>query len=478
MNNKEFLNFSGIFYDRKRWTTFLIAALGGILLAGCQDSLTEQPESSAVAAPEKPVEERETDSKSETEKSEPPARAQSASSSQGIAFEHGTFQETLDKAKEENKLVFMDCHAVWCGPCKILASKVFPQKEVGDVFNAEFVSIKMDMEKGEGPALATQFEIRSLPTLLFIDPTSGDVLRKVVGGIDAQGLLVEAANALDPSKQLATLHDKFEDGERSQAFLCDYIKALSSVQELDEMAEIGKSFLESTSITDLCNGNAVTILKQSRALEYNSKSFKAIVANKDKFLAAESVTADDYNGLLEGCIRRHLFRHVDKTVVELEQAFKEVAQYLPPQKAEEIRLQPLEACYYQNEKYEEWVDYITDGDRAEQLIASTINTPKWDRTLETLLNTALRVIQMPEFDNNVEVLAKATKLCDLVKQADPDFFTTYHALTVLHMKRGHKAQAQENLDLYIVKGKAEGYEDIEENPFTKRWVAGIEAMEE
>ena len=48
----------------------------------------------------------------------------------GIEFVHDKrFQEVLDMAKAQNKVIFMDCYTVWCGPCKRLAASVFPDKE-------------------------------------------------------------------------------------------------------------------------------------------------------------------------------------------------------------------------------------------------------------------------------------------------------------------------------------------------------------
>ena len=37
--------------------------------------------------------------------------------SQGIQFETGSWKEVLQKAKQENKLIFVDLYTTWCGPC-------------------------------------------------------------------------------------------------------------------------------------------------------------------------------------------------------------------------------------------------------------------------------------------------------------------------------------------------------------------------
>ncbi|WP_260744016.1 thioredoxin domain-containing protein [Elizabethkingia anophelis] len=38
-----------------------------------------------------------------------------------MKFDDGNFSSLLAKAKKENKLIFLDAYASWCGPCKLMA---------------------------------------------------------------------------------------------------------------------------------------------------------------------------------------------------------------------------------------------------------------------------------------------------------------------------------------------------------------------
>ncbi|MDP5122146.1 MAG: thioredoxin [Spirosomaceae bacterium] len=106
----------------------------------------------------------------------------SLSNAQGITFEHDkSWNDIVQKAKAENKLIFMDAYTVWCGPCKALQARVFPDKELGEYFNANFINAKIDMERGEGPALASKFRVRAYPTLFFIDPNTQKVVVQAMG---------------------------------------------------------------------------------------------------------------------------------------------------------------------------------------------------------------------------------------------------------------------------------------------------------
>lgn len=99
----------------------------------------------------------------------------------GIKFEKSNWNQVLQKAKSENKIIFMDAYTSWCGPCKSMQARVFPDKKVGDFFNENFINVKVDMEQGEGPSIALKYPVRGYPNLFFIDPKSGKIVNQALG---------------------------------------------------------------------------------------------------------------------------------------------------------------------------------------------------------------------------------------------------------------------------------------------------------
>lgn len=110
----------------------------------------------------------------------------------GIKFFEGTVKEALAKAKAEKKPLFFDAYASWCGPCKAMDRDVYTDPKVAAYMNEKFISIKVDMEKGEGPELAKKLpSIDGYPSLLFFGP-DGFLTKTVLGSRSAEDFLAEA----------------------------------------------------------------------------------------------------------------------------------------------------------------------------------------------------------------------------------------------------------------------------------------------
>ncbi|QIY89335.1 thioredoxin family protein [Chryseobacterium gallinarum] len=137
---------------------------------------------------------------------------------QGIKFEDSNFATILAKAKKENKLVFVDAYASWCGPCKLMVKNIFPLQSVGDYYNSHFINAKIDMEKGEGIALAKKYNVKAFPTYLFING-DGEAVHRTLGYVEEKDFIQFAKDAEDPNKRLTALKQKFENGEKDPEFL-------------------------------------------------------------------------------------------------------------------------------------------------------------------------------------------------------------------------------------------------------------------
>lgn len=112
-----------------------------------------------------------------------------------IEFSNSNWDDIVKKAKAENKVIFLDIYATWCGPCKQLKKNTFTDKEVGSFFNANFINATFDAEKGEGKKLAERYLITAYPTMLFINP-DGTIREAVVGYRSANQLMREAKGVL------------------------------------------------------------------------------------------------------------------------------------------------------------------------------------------------------------------------------------------------------------------------------------------
>jgi thiol:disulfide interchange protein len=108
---------------------------------------------------------------------------------EGIQFFSGTFPEAQAKAKAENKLIFVDAYTSWCGPCRWMSANIFTDASVASYYNQNFINLKMDQEKGEGPAFARTYKVMAYPTLIFMN-SSGTEINRNVGAIQTPDAMI------------------------------------------------------------------------------------------------------------------------------------------------------------------------------------------------------------------------------------------------------------------------------------------------
>lgn len=217
---------------------------------------------------------------------------------EGISFQHDkSWSDILAMAKEADKLVFVDAYTTWCGPCKKMTREVFPQESVGNYYNANFINVKMDMEKGEGIGLAQEYQVRAFPTLLFING-DGALVHRIAGYMPADEFIALGEEANDPTRTLAALDAKFEAGERSADFLRTYTEARYNAAD-GSHAAVANAYLETQD--DWGTPENMEFIFQfvdnadSKAFDYIIKNRKAFEAHLGTSMVTQKVQGLIYN---------------------------------------------------------------------------------------------------------------------------------------------------------------------------------------
>lgn len=159
----------------------------------------------------------------------------------GINFFHGTWAETVAKAKAENKLIFIDFYTQWCGPCLNMAETVFVLPTVGDFYNSNFVNAKIDAENGEGINLSKKYQVRSFPTYMFVDPNTEEAIHRSSSRQTGEQFIVTGQGAITPTKRSFYLVDQYNKGNRDRELMIDYINYHHSIYQ---RKAVNKAFSE------------------------------------------------------------------------------------------------------------------------------------------------------------------------------------------------------------------------------------------
>ena len=223
---------------------------------------------------------------------------------QGVQFQELTFQEALNKAKAENKLVFVDCYTSWCGPCKYMLNNVFVLPEVGEFFNEHFVNVKYDMEKGEGRYLNGRFHVRSYPTFLMIRP-DGTVQHRIVGSRKTENFMACVKRGAEEKTSRYYLEKLYKEGKLDVEQRTLYRKSLEDAGDRDEVKALTGEEFKQLSDQEKCLPENWYLYDQDEVGPQDER-FAYILAHKadfDKQIGKKVVDKrlyDNYYGLLTG----------------------------------------------------------------------------------------------------------------------------------------------------------------------------------
>lgn len=123
------------------------------------------------------------------------------------------YGEGMQEAKSQEKPIFIDFWAGWCGPCQKMEEEVYPDEDLIQK-SSEFINIKVNVDQNND--LANQYGIESIPTLMFLN-SEGEVLIREIGFMSSSELI----DTMDQILNSAPPADENNDGTNNETVSSD-----------------------------------------------------------------------------------------------------------------------------------------------------------------------------------------------------------------------------------------------------------------
>lgn len=250
-------------------------------------------------------------------------------SAQGIRFDSTSgWKEIREDAKAQNKYIFVDLYATWCGPCKMMDAQVYPASEAGDAYNNKFISVRIQTDKTnadnesiksryqDADQMAAEYHIQAYPTLLFFSP-EGKLVYRREGATNLKGFVELAQKAIASGKDNLPFIERYLKG---QAAITEYPeieeKARTSGNEAlaNEIAlKYIHNYLDKLSDEELLtpdNYKYLSFYKHDHLLTKSDKIFKLSLRRPE--LIEQSAKADNGRSLATIIIYRDLYNSLIK----------------------------------------------------------------------------------------------------------------------------------------------------------------------
>jgi thioredoxin-related protein len=222
---------------------------------------------------------------------------QTDSSYKGIKWIEGlTWAQLLERAKAEDKYIFVDAYATWCGPCKQMDRNVYTDEKVSFEVNQKFISVKVQMDTsvsdnenvkrwyGDANAIKKKYPITGFPTFLFLSP-DGHLVHSALGYKNVNEFINLANYASDPKKQFYTLIEDYKAGKKNYTRIPYMIVAAKEIGEIEWEKILARDYIENVLYKkkqhELFNKENVYMIGE-HLQSSNEKGFKFLYRNQQK----------------------------------------------------------------------------------------------------------------------------------------------------------------------------------------------------
>lgn len=211
---------------------------------------------------------------------------------QGVKFDTISLDQALLRAQTEEKLVFIDVTASWCGPCQLMLGEVLSRKDVGEYCNRQFVCIQMDIDKLEGKDFKKKYNVKSIPTFLILQK-DGMVRHRLQGSRRPRDFLNWAKRGVNETSSLFFLNNLLERKQKmSLQNRVDYYLVLKDIRKLHEADSVREVLFGQVPFEKLIDKEYWPFFSED---VYGSQYFEYVVKHGDEFREKQGKERiDDY----------------------------------------------------------------------------------------------------------------------------------------------------------------------------------------
>lgn len=383
--------------------------------------------------------------------------------SQGIDFQQGTWKEVLKKAQELNKPVFVDIYTTWCGPCKRMSADIFPLKEVGDVYNQQFICYKIDAEKGEGILLAKKYDVKFYPTYLFINPDE-TLIMKAIGSMPANEFIAltdKVKAELSDTKTLTDWNNEYESKKSDPAYLLAYMEKRMKLGLPN--AAILDQYLSVLPTSERASEKILEFYQiESRDIKINSLAYKNLEENESQIVANSGNLIFALRSYIIDNTFREACKMKDENMLKLVVAENnKLPKSANPKSEEEFYMN-----YYKRindiQKYTSYANSVC----SKLMMVSKDSVLKMDKRNQSKYCQSLNEVAWTHFEkvSDADALKNAVNWSKRTVELQPENYSYMDTYANLLFKTGKKNKAieQQTLAISLAKKSGEDTKDLEE----------------
>ena len=132
-------------------------------------------------------------------------------------------KKAVEKAKSENKLVFVNFVAEGLAPSVQFARQIGESQELAQYFESRFVSVLVDISKDQ--QVARQYQIQGLPTLLFLD-SRGKEIKRLLGGVTPEHIIYWAQVLTGEKPSVDMLWEQYRQDKDNLALMGQILREM------------------------------------------------------------------------------------------------------------------------------------------------------------------------------------------------------------------------------------------------------------